>query len=243
METETNWKEVDPEDIPLVLEEMAKGGKDSVFGRLNVAFIYSPYKSCSFLTTALSGNDIIKWEKGPMVYFGVQKEFFGRLEHEIISRGLPTAWSYVFDSYCLAADAARKFTIEIPDGFVMKKLDESHATAVNSVWPYATQTSLDLVHDTIDMKETVGLFTEDSSSRLVSWVLHVYYGLGMLYTVKDHRKNGYGTAVVKALSKRIADGGNEVTLLVKEDNREASSVFQNLGFQETGPLQVIQIKG
>ncbi|XP_071454941.1 uncharacterized protein [Hetaerina americana] len=279
--TETaDWEDVGEDKIPMVLAEMAKEGKDSIYilnsirrimkwsakcpevemkmyrpkniqwrssvivtaeGKLDVAFIFSPYKSCSFLLSAIRENGIIKMENQPMVYFGVPEEFFGHLEHEIISGEFTAAWSFVFNSYWLPPETAKKFKVDVPTGFTISRLDPSHASTVNSVWPYASASSLALVYDTILVNETAGLF-EEKNSRLVSWILHVYYGLGMLYTEKEYRRRGYGTIMVKALSKRLAENGAEINLLAKEDNVEANSVFQKLGFQATGPVMVIQIQ-
>lgn len=54
----------------------------------------------------------------------------------------------------------------------------------------------------------------------------------MLYTLDEHRKKGYGSIVTKAVSKRLADAGNDPFACTKFGNSTSLAMFKNLGFED-----------
>eukprot|EP01080_Neovahlkampfia_damariscottae_P000775 gene775-9025_t len=61
------------------------------------------------------------------------------------------------------------------------------------------------------------------------------YRIGMIFTPKNHRKNGYGSAVTAALCKKIFDdGGKYCSLFADTINPTSNKIYQNIGFKEKG---------
>lgn len=67
-----------------------------------------------------------------------------------------------------------------------------------------------------------------------------YCQIGGVCTLPEERQRGYGRAVVVKLMGMIpSDGGRRACLVVNEDNSGARRLYDNLGFQETGRLMLI----
>lgn len=55
--------------------------------------------------------------------------------------------------------------------------------------------------------------------------------MGGLHVVDAYKRRGFGTLLVKALSRRIADAGDVVAGEVENENRASKAMLTNLGFQ------------
>lgn len=67
---------------------------------------------------------------------------------------------------------------------------------------------------------------------LISWMLtHEDGSMGMLHTLEQWRRRGYGRGVASALAKRIMEEGKRPFCFVLQDNEPSVRLFESLGFQ------------
>lgn len=61
--------------------------------------------------------------------------------------------------------------------------------------------------------------------------------IGALYVHPDYRRRGYGSLVVRAISKIIGERGDDVIACVDEPNTPARKLFEKLGFSVVGTVR------
>lgn len=66
--------------------------------------------------------------------------------------------------------------------------------------------------------------------------------VGGLETDKQHFGHGYGSTVTKALSKKIAEMGDDIYAAVYDDNIPSHSLFKKLGFKRVGEVFFVSTK-
>lgn len=125
---------------------------------------------------------------------------------------------------------AKFFFFRCPEEIYIRKLVEKDAELVNELWPHKYENSVEYIKMFISMNGGYGAFTKNN--ELVSWVLKNHMGtLGILQTVQEHRRKGYGTLVTMALSKEIAEEGHVPLGTVLVNNRVSQMMFSKLGFR------------
>lgn len=68
--------------------------------------------------------------------------------------------------------------------------------------------------------------------------------IGPVYTPKEHRKKGYGSAVTAALSKQLLDGGRKFVFLFTDlANPTSNEIYMNIGYREVADVDQISFKG
>lgn len=65
--------------------------------------------------------------------------------------------------------------------------------------------------------------------------------LGALKTDEQYFGNGYGSLVVKGISKKIAQRGHDVYAGVVEENTPSRGLFGELGFEAIGEARWIMV--
>lgn len=59
--------------------------------------------------------------------------------------------------------------------------------------------------------------------------------LGVVQVDENHLRKGYGSLIVKGISRKIAEHFSmDITALVVQGNEKSLSLFAKLGFRETG---------
>ncbi|KAG8228201.1 hypothetical protein J437_LFUL004326, partial [Ladona fulva] len=190
----------------------------SAKGMYRRAAIFSGNNNYSGIESALEGSSVINWGDGSITLHGLPLGFYEYLDGvspSIGKRLLPC--EDIFDCYWMSAKAAKALKIECPDDMYFSKLEDIHADIVNSTWFYRSNNPPDMVNDMIKHMETLGLFRKEDS-KLVSWVFNAIYGVGMLYTVEEHRKKGYGTLVLRKLANHLGHLGINPTLVTLKSN-------------------------
>ncbi|KAJ8963252.1 hypothetical protein NQ318_018718 [Aromia moschata] len=133
--------------------------------------------------------------------------------------------------YSISKEKAMEFDIECPPDVYIKKLDPSHASTVNSVWPHRYSNSEKFVAFLLTMNDGYGVFLK-SNDELVSWIIVTMLGqLGLLQTKEAHKKKGYAALVTRQLSKKIAEKGFNVFGTVLVNNVASIRLFEKLGFR------------
>ncbi len=78
---------------------------------------------------------------------------------------------------------------------------------------------------------SAGVFLKEND-QLVSWMIHhPPWGMGMLNTLKEHRRKGYAALVSKYLTKRMAQSGYVPYVIIDIGNEASSSLFESIGFR------------
>ena len=62
--------------------------------------------------------------------------------------------------------------------------------------------------------------------------------IGGVYTVEEHRSQGYGAAVLHTLLSKIVKKGKKACLFVKKDNGAAIKLYSKLGFSVRGEFRI-----
>lgn len=79
----------------------------------------------------------------------------------------------------------------------------------------------------------LGLY-EKSSNNLVCWILlNNYGGIGMLHTLEQFRRKGFGELITKEFCKKLASVGRDIFAATVDGNISAN-MFKKLGFTTLG---------
>lgn len=113
---------------------------------------------------------------------------------------------------------------------------------MHSVYPHrddkCPEKTLEFLMTIVRLNGGYGLFLKKDNS-LVSWILHCNFGgLGILQTLDEHKRKGYGKTVARALMKYLAEKENlDVTSFVIQANKPSRKLFESLGFNRvTAPV-------
>lgn len=81
-------------------------------------------------------------------------------------------------------------------------------------------------------------FTVEVEGEPVSWaVLYEEDGIGQIddvVTAGEHRRRGYGRAVVEAATRASLDSGNRITFLIADDEDWPKEMYARLGYEAVG---------
>lgn len=161
------------------------------------------------------------------------RDDFKTVIHELLEeRNLETVYEQDTKCFYLSIEDALKLTVEIPKSFSLKSLNDSHVSKIYSVWPHRDVSPEDFIRYSIKYHDNIGLF--DSNDDLVAWCLRYDNGsCGMLQVEENHVKKGFGSLVVKALSKKIVmNEENDVTAHIMHDNFRSIKMFEKIGFRQ-----------
>lgn len=134
----------------------------------------------------------------------------------------------------LSKEAALNFEIQTPKNFEFKSLSLENVEQINSVWPHRYECSDKFLEYSIKYHISVGLY--DGDKNLVAWCLRYDNGsLAILQVDKKHLKKGFGSLVVKKISKKIAiECDSDLIALILHENLKSKNLFKKLGFEELG---------
>ncbi|EDW03848.1 GH11461 [Drosophila grimshawi] len=118
-----------------------------------------------------------------------------------------------------------------PVGIELRSVDPKDAATINENWPHGSPDSLKFVKRLIDYNVSVGAY--DEQGKLIAWCLRLPIGaLGLLQVVETHKRLGLGSLMVRYLSRKISDLGDEVLAPVVTENTASRKLFEKLGFQK-----------
>ncbi|XP_018560923.1 uncharacterized protein LOC108903289 [Anoplophora glabripennis] len=170
----------------------------------------------------------------PPLLYSIHNKFYQIVVKAFKDKGISMTQEIPCHMFSIPRQEALKFETKCPPEVYIKKLDTSHAELVNSEWPHRYKDSVKFVSLLIEMNEGYGLFLK-SNDEMVSWALLSMLGqLTMVQTVDCHKKKGYGSLMVKYLSKIIANKGYSPFGTILEENRASIYMFQKLGFNNLG---------
>ncbi|KRF81378.1 uncharacterized protein [Drosophila virilis] len=136
-----------------------------------------------------------------------------------------TAW------YKASKELVATFSTEPPAGIQLRSLNTADAAIVNGNWPYGSKDSVQFVKRLIEYNVSIGAY--DAYGKLLAWCLRLPIGaLGLLQVMDSHRRLGLGSLMVRVLSSKISELGDEVLAPVVTENTPSRRLFEKLGFQK-----------
>jgi predicted GNAT family acetyltransferase len=78
----------------------------------------------------------------------------------------------------------------------------------------------------------------EADGEVASWcMLYEEAGIGQIddvVTAREHRRRGYGRAVVEAATRASLESGNQLTFLVADDEDWPKEMYARLGYEPLG---------
>lgn len=123
------------------------------------------------------------------------------------------------------------YFIRTPPNVYVQSLERRHAQVIFDYWPYRKQTSIEAIAREIDCFPSVGVFLK-ANDELIAWMM--FYppnGLSRLHVLEMYRREGYGSLLIRYLSKRCAQAGFLPTVNVDFENTGPAELYKRLGFK------------
>ena len=119
----------------------------------------------------------------------------------------------------------------MPVGHYLSPLQHKHGEVISKYYAYLDPvTGSKHFEHQIDNFESVGLFKDTDPAELVSWIIQYPDGcLGHFYTLEKNRGQGFGSAVLSEMCKKIKSSRNIPVLESLSHNVE---FYKKFGFME-----------
>ncbi|KAF2894192.1 hypothetical protein ILUMI_11982 [Ignelater luminosus] len=148
---------------------------------------------------------------------------------------------FVCNLWGMSYKKARNLQINCPPEVYIDTLDSSHAELINFHWPHKYKDSENYIATLIEMNGGYGVFLK-SNGALVTWIVRNLLGLGILQTLDEYKRRGYGSLITKVLSKEIGKEGLDPMGSVLKSNISSQRMFQNIGFEILGSVTFTENK-
>ncbi|XP_029670323.1 uncharacterized protein LOC115239758 [Formica exsecta] len=119
---------------------------------------------------------------------------------------------------------------EMPDPDVqVLPLKGEHAEGIHELYPANDMECHELFLRLIGKLPAAGVFAKGS---LAAWMIQSYYGaMFSMQTKPEYRRKGYGTKLVRYLTKRVAERGYYPFVVIRPENEASQSLYKKLGFR------------
>ncbi|XP_012222372.1 uncharacterized protein [Linepithema humile] len=108
-------------------------------------------------------------------------------------------------------------------------LKAEHAEGIHELYPANDMECHELFLRLIRTLPAAGVFVKGS---LAAWMVQSYYGaMFSMQTKPEHRRKGYGTKLVRYLTKRVAEKGYYPFVVIRPENEASHSLYKKLGFR------------
>uniref|UniRef100_A0AAG5DFG6 N-acetyltransferase domain-containing protein n=1 Tax=Anopheles atroparvus TaxID=41427 RepID=A0AAG5DFG6_ANOAO len=141
--------------------------------------------------------------------------------------------------YFLAKEKALTLSWQVPEGLRLGPLLPSHAKFINDLWPHRETGSEFYLERFIRWNVSMGLFDDREGGTLLGWCVLMQKGAMASLGVAERRK-GYGTLVVKAFAKKLAELGHNSYASVLVDNEPSKALFESVGFKAIGRVNWVR---
>uniref|UniRef100_A0A182M339 N-acetyltransferase domain-containing protein n=1 Tax=Anopheles culicifacies TaxID=139723 RepID=A0A182M339_9DIPT len=141
-----------------------------------------------------------------------------------------------FDSadviYHLPQQVARHFRYDLPVGLTLKRIPPHYASFIYNQWLNKSVGTEYFIERMLRLNVSMGLFCEGVREPL-AWCIRTQNGaLGLLGVVAQRK--GYGSLVIKAIARRLAEQGYSTYASVRHTNVASRKLFEKLGFRIAG---------
>lgn len=183
-------------------------------------FNYIYTESDEFIDVML--NQFFK-EKGEYGFAGVERS----LADKIIEK-CELDWEEKSLVYYFPKETVDTSKIQTP----VRSLCLEDSYVINEHYTYKDEDSIDRIRECIENRESVGVCVDD---ELVSWVMvHDDDSMGIMYTKKEYRKEGYAVDVTLHLVDKLLKKGKTPFLHIVEGNYASQGLASKCGFTKFG---------
>jgi len=134
--------------------------------------------------------------------------------------------------YKIKKEVAKNFEINPPTGIVLKQLTKDNVKTINEIWPHRYPGSERFLGRLIHYNMSLGAFKEDTG-EIMAWCLILpIRALGALHVKKEYKRQGLGSLLVRAMSKKFADQNEDTIAPVVVQNIPSRNMFEKIGFKE-----------
>ncbi|KAM8716711.1 hypothetical protein ACLKA7_003563 [Drosophila subpalustris] len=184
-------------------------------------------QSLELLEQALHQLD---WSRG-VLCTSMPQRYLATVLKVIRAKQLDVEFHHESDLYLLSKERALQLNIDCPEGFQLEPLSEEDAQLIDQEWPYSHEGSLYFLQRQIRLCPSMGLY-DKQTRKLIAWCIRTQDSLlAALHVDSKYKRRGFGTTVVKAISRRIAALGDDVAAEIYSNNKASCSLFLKLGFQ------------
>ncbi|KXJ69540.1 hypothetical protein RP20_CCG026654 [Aedes albopictus] len=224
-----NWSALDPRIKQLQIlgfdDSWRENGTCVILDRYQM-YVYTVEDSNKSLKRALL---LVDWDYSykmcciPMRYHPTFQEVFATLSIDLL-------WDHPCVIYELSKEDSLKLDLNVPKGLHTEKLSIHHATFANEVWPHRCEGSEYFLKRLAAWNPSVGLFNE--AGQLLAWCFCWPNGaIGPLEVAKEHQRKGYGSLMVKAIAREVANAGLNCYGTAITGNAQSRAMFEKLGFR------------
>ncbi|CAL7939209.1 unnamed protein product [Xylocopa violacea] len=112
----------------------------------------------------------------------------------------------------------------------VQPLRAEHAEGIHELYPANDMECHEVFLRLIRTLPAAGVFVKGS---LAAWMVQSYYGaMFSMQTKPEYRRKGYGTKLVRYLTKRVADKGYQPFVVIRPENDASQSLYKKLGFRK-----------
>ncbi|XP_050082228.1 uncharacterized protein LOC126569291 [Anopheles aquasalis] len=145
---------------------------------------------------------------------------------------LPVAFYSEDVIYCVPHQVAHEFRYELPAGLSLHRIEPHYARFIYNQWLTKTVGTEYFIERLLRWNISMGLFCERTGEPL-AWCIRTQNGaLGLLGVVAQRK--GYGSLVIKAFARRLAEQGYSTYASVRHTNMASRRLFEKLGFSVVG---------
>ncbi|KAI5642867.1 FR47-like protein domain-containing protein [Phthorimaea operculella] len=189
--------------------------------------IECPHEDTSRLADALTSTNLIDWTNKDVSIVFPQKHIMDCLRRIVGDIDVNIEWECTLQLYVLPKET-QLFDVSIPQGFSFKDLTKEYLELYDSTWPHQFPGSIKYFQLQIQAKSGFGLFKDD---QIVAFGFVKEMGaLGHVYTLKEHRRKGYGAMITKFICNERLKQGKDVLSFCMDGNVASSKMHQKLGF-------------
>lgn len=117
-----------------------------------------------------------------------------------------------------------------PQGFTLRPLEEKHVAKTCEAYPHRNDETARRFESLRLFNESVGAFNE--LDELVAWCYRCNMGaLNALQVDASNYRRGFGTLVLKAIAKLLAETEEDTFGFVMTSNTPSQATFTKLGFR------------
>lgn len=114
----------------------------------------------------------------------------------------------------------------------VRNIELTDAEIIDKYYEYSRPGSLDAIKSDISNRPSSAIYV---NGEIASWVLvHEDNSMGIMYTVKEHRRKGYAEEVSMDLASKIIKDGKIPYLQIVERNNMSPGLAKKCGFVECG---------
>lgn len=200
-------------------------------GEFNIYSLYSRNKDS--LKSLLAAPGLLDWGSYTLLA-GVDLDQMGAVEELSDLHSVSTITHAIMHVLFLSdASSIKPQDSSHKAGCTLRPLTPDDAELVNQTWKHGgTQNSLNSVLRYIFLHPSLCVVRAGEMSPVAWLLLYHHAALGLLYTLPQHRNQGYAKLLVSSMSHNLLKTRHPVYCFVEEGNEASYRLFTSLGFTQ-----------